>query len=718
MVFSTGISSGGGGGFGGFSVTSDPFGGFNSAFNRQIQDQIRLATPVAPPPVIAAPPPPPPVAPPPVVAAPPAPPPIAPPPPIIAAPPPVVEAPIAPPPVAPIDPVAVPPVVETPVAPAPPIAQADLVAPADPVLVASNPPVATDTTPVDAGTLPSDPFNPATDSGNQDAQASAGNDPVMSAAIPAPTNPSDIFNPGAQNPVGQEGGEAPLLLATNLTATEGEAPVAPDSGNSSDPIQSIQQAGQAVTDAGNQASQNVTESVTQANENIQQTLQPEPSTVTNAEFVAQPSDNGVTSKPSDVAPESNPNPQQINPLQELGRAVVEAVPAVGSVVATGEAVAGKTIFGRELSNEERLILVGSAALGSLGPAAREAGAAAGFIRELAPEAAVALRTVVEGAGDLASNPAVQAAEKAAGINFNATRIFNAFAEQDPQTTLERAAASGTISAVGGGAGAINPALAGPGGQFTTGGIGNVVDQAIGRDGADFALPNPTTQEGRVQLATEFAAGGITGPIGGATGDAVKETVGQVADSIPVGQLVGNEAAGQVTGSAAEGTVAFFGNTVTNAVENAVSPPQLDTEGVVNAIQDGVAQFTPNPIPTDTASDAATPASGNVDAPTELQGGVSTEQQRTSNATSDATTPAVSSSAGAPTQFDLASTIQNVNSSPAAQDLASAEGAFNAQLQQGAVDPNSLVAINDAGNRVQEVVNNDPGVQALVNSVVG
>jgi hypothetical protein len=104
------------------------------------------------------------------------------------------------------------------------------------------------------------------------------------------------------------------------------------------------------------------------------------------------------------------------------------------------------------------------------------------------------------------------------------------------------------------------AFAGPGGEFATGAVGNnVVDQAIGPDG--IAVPDVTTPEGRAQLATEIAAGDVTNIIGGATGDAVRETVSQVADSVPVGQLVGSEGAGNV----AEGTVAFFSNTVTNAV---------------------------------------------------------------------------------------------------------------------------------------------------------
>lgn len=49
-----------------------------------------------------------------------------------------------------------------------------------------------------------DPFNPTTDAGNQGLQASAGNDPVMSAATFAPTNPTDIFNIDAQNQGGQD----------------------------------------------------------------------------------------------------------------------------------------------------------------------------------------------------------------------------------------------------------------------------------------------------------------------------------------------------------------------------------------------------------------------------------------------------------------------------------------------------------------------------------
>jgi hypothetical protein len=287
----------------------------------------------------------------------------------------------------------------------------------------------------------------------------------------------------------------------------------------------------------------------------------------------------------DVQPDSAPEP--FNTRDEVVRAAIGTVPVAGSVVSAGEAITGQTIFGRELSGEERVILGGSAVLGSLGPIAR--GAVAGAIRELAPEASVASK-IVEGAGDLASTPAVQAAENAANINFEATRGFNAAAGEDPETTLERAAASGAVSAVGGGAGEI----VGTGNQLATraieagtGAAGNVVDQAIDPDG--FRPPDVTTPEGRRQLGTEIVAGGVTNIIGGATGDAVKETVGQVADSIPVGQLAGNEAAGQVAGSAAEGTVAFFGNTVTNAVENAVSdtPPQATPD--LNA----------SPVPTET-----------------------------------------------------------------------------------------------------------------------
>jgi hypothetical protein len=285
------------------------------------------------------------------------------------------------------------------------------------------------------------------------------------------------------------------------------------------------------------------------------------------------------------------------------RAAIGIVPVAGSVVSAGEAITGQTIFGRELSGEERVILGGSAVLGSLGPIAREAGAVAGVIRELAPEASVASR-IVEGAGDLASTPAVQAAENAANINFEATRGFNAAAGEDPETTLERAAASGAVSAVGGGAGEI----VGAGNQVVTraieagtGAAGNVVDQTIGPDGV--TAPDLTTPEGRRQLGTEIVAGSVTNIIGGATGDAVRETVGQVADSIPVGQLVGNEAAGQVAGNVAEGTVAFFGNTATNAAENAVSdtsPQLIDTPPqLIDTPPQAIPDLNASPVPTET-----------------------------------------------------------------------------------------------------------------------
>lgn len=300
-------------------------------------------------------------------------------------------------------------------------------------------------------------------------------------------------------------------------------------------------------------------------------------------------DTTVSGKPEDT-------PEPFNTRDEVLRAAIGIVPVAGSVVSAGEAITGQTIFGRELSAEERVILGGSAALGSLGPIAREAGAVAGVIRELAPEASAALK-VADTVGDVASAPAVQAAENAANINFEATRGFNAAAGEDPETTLERAAASGAISAAGGGAGEI----VGAGNQLATraieagtGGIGNVVDQAIGPDG--FALPDISTPEGFAQVATEAAAGAGTNIIGGATGDAVKETVSQVADSVPVGQLVGSEAAGQVAGSTAEGTVTVFGNTVTNAVENTVSGNDTQPDSSLQ-VSDVSAS------PTGTASDA-------------------------------------------------------------------------------------------------------------------
>ncbi len=283
---------------------------------------------------------------------------------------------------------------------------------ADPDVVASNT-VATPPT--------VDPFNPTTDAGNpgvqpQDAQAADGNDPVMRAAILAPTNDTNIFNPGAQTQVGQEttsqtdnnpapdvnqggeaplmsaasvpaagqdattsqgsnpppdtnpggGGEPPLLLATNLTANEGTPPVTPDSGNPSDPLQSIQQAGQDLNAASGQAAQNVNDSVTQANGDIQQAPPPEPSAATNTEFVQPSGDNAPP-------PASEPDPA-INGAAEVGRAVLSAVPVVGPAVSAGEAIAGQTITGRELSTEERLALGASAALGAI-PVAQGAKAA-------------------------------------------------------------------------------------------------------------------------------------------------------------------------------------------------------------------------------------------------------------------------------------------------------------------------------------------------------
>jgi hypothetical protein len=653
----------------------------------------RPPAPVAPPPVIAPPPAPPPVAPAPVVVAPPAPPPIAPPP--VAPTPPIVAAPVAPPPVAPVDPV-----------------------------VALNPvvtPPQTSAVPVDTGVPPADP-SPNTDAGNQGAQAQGGNDPVMSAATPAPTIPTDIFNTAAQvsqgstpspesNPVADanQGGGEPLISAANVTANEGGPQNIQSDTVASDPFQPIQQAGQAVTDEGNQASQNVIESVTQANNSIQQTLQPETSGVTNSEPAPDANSGGdgtpvpllttnasvnqgdPPAQPGDST-EAVSNPQQFNAKDEAIRAVGESIPIVGPIVAGVEAARGETVFGRELSDTERAFLGGTAAVSLVAPFAGPITRGIGEAAQLAPEAIAAAGNVAQAAGN------------AGLINADATRISNAInPETDPTTTIERTAASGVIGAVGGGVG-------GTVSQFTTGAVGNVADQAIGRDGANsVALPDLTTPEGFVQAVTESVVGGVTSKIGGATGAAVDETAGRAASNAAndVVKAIDNAA-----GSAAEGTVAFFGNTVTNAVDNLFpkSAPQ-------------------SPNPSDASNDAPTPVSGNADA-IQLNGGVSAEQQRTNNATSDTTTPAVSD--GVPAQsVNSSQSAQDIISSQPAQDPASAGGTSQDQPQQGVADPNSFASAQVAAQPTSEVspipadpasdattINNAPGVQEQVNGVVG
>jgi Pre-toxin TG len=652
---------------------------------------IPVPPPVVPLPIVAAPPPitPPPVVPPPPVVA--APPPVAPASPVVA-PPPVVETPVAPPPVAPV---IAPPVAETPTVPAPPIAQADpiapanpVVAPADPVTVAANP-VAADpapaAAPVDAGMPPADPFNPASDAGNQGLQAQGGNDPVMIAAIPAPTIPANIFNnldtqtlagqdgaaPSGDNPTPDANGGGNSLNSGTLVAQAD-----PPSNPSNPPSDANQGGGDPLSSAAS----------TTANEGA-------PTNPDNAVIAANPPGNTNTPTPNDTgnpAPDVNSGgdgtpgangetktfnlgvskteigagirpddptksfsvPDQPNVLGEIGRIGVESIPLVGPAIQLGEAATGRSLItNRELSDQERGLLVGEAGLGLAAPglaafgkaakgalAVGEAAQAAKVGAEVAGLAGDAANTVGK-FGELATSagkavaPAADIAEKVApaalqgeSINQGVTRVFSVASGDSPVQTEQKGAVAGVTGLATGalapgsnlGGEAVKdlslPAVNVPGTGIAVegpavntgligaaGGAGNVVGQAVDRNG-DVNLPDTNTLKGNQQIAAEALTGGALTVVSGASGSAIGQTAGRAAEEA-AGKLFGQGAAkvGEIAGVAgADAAVNLPTNTVNNVVTNGFAPaleplPPLDTapaEAVANAVQDGTAQLAP------------------------------------------------------------------------------------------------------------------------------
>jgi hypothetical protein len=468
-----------------------------------------------------------------------------------------------------------------------------------------------------APTIPANIFNnPDTQApAGQDGAAPSGDNPtpdangggssLNSGTLVAQANPPS--NPSSPPSDANQGGGDPLSSAASTTANEG-APTSPDNAqiaanppdNANTPTPN--DTGNPAPDPNSGGFKEVSLSTNQGAD-LNSTFQSSP-VDPNSTFSTL--DKPLPSAPPFDAPPPigtevvAPPPPETNVGNEVARAVGEAIPIVGPIVAGVEAARGETVFGRELSDIEQALLGGTAAVSLVAPFAGPIVRGIGEAAQLAPEAIAAAGSVAQAAGN------------AGLINADATRISNAInPATDPTTTIERTAASGVIGAVGGGVG-------GTVSQFVTGAAGNVADQAIGRDGPNsVALPDVTTPEGFVQATTEAVVGGLTNRIGGATGAAVDETAVKAASNAAndVVKTIDNAA-----GSAAEGTVAFFGNTVTNAVDNLFpkSAPQP-------------------PNPPDASNDAPTPASENTDA-LQLNGGVSADQQRTSNAASDAATP--------------------------------------------------------------------------------
>jgi hypothetical protein len=342
--------------------------------------------------------------------------------------------------------------------------------------------------------------------------------------------------------------EAPAVPAPPIAPTDAGAPP-------SYPFNSA-------SDAGNQASQNVTESVTQANDDIQEALQPEPSGVVNAES-AQPNQNIAPNFTSESAP-------AIDGAKEVGRAVLSAVPVVGPAISAGEAIAGQTITGRELSNEERLALGASAALGAI-PVAQGARAAVAL-----GESAGLVASAATAAGRVVSSPAF-----GAQVSGAVTRGFEAGTADstDPQALDNVEQQAFVAQLTGNVASALSAPLSGTNAQATVSGVGNAIQQNIG----DTDPPN------NLQDVANFAIGAAIAPLP----DAAKAGAGQLAEQLvanadnvglPLMSEVGSAVEKVVTESARPATELLL-NVPTDTVNDATAEGSQVREGINETVND-------------------------------------------------------------------------------------------------------------------------------------